>query len=121
MKNDTSRRDFIKKTAIVTAGALAVSKIPASVISHSEKVEEGNQFELPKLGYEYNALEPYIDAKTMEIHYSKHHQAYVDKLNKALKENNIGNVKLDELIKNISKYPAAVRNNGGDRKSTRLN
>lgn len=68
---------------------------------------------LPALPYEYSALEPHIDAQTMEIHYSKHHQAYVDNLNKAIEGTDAASLPLEELVKNISKYPAAVRNNGG--------
>jgi Fe-Mn family superoxide dismutase len=70
-------------------------------------------FELPKLGYEYNALEPNIDAKTMEIHHSKHHQAYVTNLNNALVGTEWEGKSLEELMKNISKISPAVRNNGG--------
>ncbi len=70
-------------------------------------------YELPKLGYAYDALEPYIDSLTMEIHYSKHHKAYVDNLNKAVAENEMGRLSLLELLKNMSKHPVAVRNNGG--------
>ncbi|WP_118974656.1 superoxide dismutase [Taibaiella koreensis] len=68
---------------------------------------------LPALPYAPNALEPHIDAQTMEIHHGKHHQAYVDNLNKAIEGTDAANLPLEELIKNISKYPAAVRNNGG--------
>lgn len=68
---------------------------------------------LPALPYGHNALEPHIDAQTMEIHHGKHHQAYVDNLNKALEGTDAANLSLEELVKNISKYPAAVRNNGG--------
>ncbi len=69
--------------------------------------------ELPKLTYSYDALEPYIDAQTMEIHYTKHHQAYVTNLNKAIEGTDLENMSFEELFKNISKHPAAVRNNGG--------
>lgn len=74
--------------------------------------------ELPKLPYAYSALEPYIDAQTMEIHYSKHHQAYVDKLNAALeKYPELQEKSIRELIENLDAIPedirAAVRNNGG--------
>lgn len=69
--------------------------------------------ELPALGYAYNALEPYIDAQTMEIHYTKHHQAYVTNLNKAIEGTEMEQLSLEELQKNVSKYPVAVRNNGG--------
>ena len=74
--------------------------------------------ELPKLEYAYDALEPYIDAKTMEIHHSRHHQTYVDKLNKALDGyEELQKKTAEELIKNIDKIPekirTAVRNHGG--------
>lgn len=68
---------------------------------------------LPSLPYAYYALEPYIDAQTMTIHHSKHHQAYVDNLNKALAGTDGENKSLEELMANMSTYPAAVRNNGG--------
>ncbi len=72
-----------------------------------------SNFELPKLPYEYDALEPYIDKQTMEIHYTKHHQAYVTNLNKALEGSEGAGKALEDIIKNISKYPVSVRNNGG--------
>ncbi|MFN7302502.1 MAG: superoxide dismutase [Bacteroidia bacterium] len=71
-------------------------------------------FELPALDYAFNALEPHIDARTMEIHHGKHHQAYVTNLNNALKDNAAAlSSGLEEIIRNISKYAPAVRNNGG--------
>ncbi len=70
-------------------------------------------FELPKLNYALNALEPHIDAKTMEIHHGKHHQAYVTNLNNALAGTDGENLSIEEICKNISKYPMPVRNNGG--------
>jgi Fe-Mn family superoxide dismutase len=70
-------------------------------------------FELPALPYAHNALEPHIDAKTMEIHHGKHHQAYVNNLNNAVKGNAAEGVSLNDLIHNISKYSPAIRNNGG--------
>mgnify|MGYP001011187567 FL=1 len=68
---------------------------------------------LPQLNYAYEALEPHIDAQTMQIHHTKHHQAYVDNLNKALAGSDGENKSLEELMANISAYPVAVRNNGG--------
>lgn len=68
---------------------------------------------LPQLNYAYDALEPHIDAQTMQIHHGKHHQAYVDNLNKALAGSDGENKTLEELMANISAYPTAVRNNGG--------
>lgn len=70
-------------------------------------------FELPALSYATDALEPHIDKLTMEIHHGKHHQAYVTNLNKALEGKPEANADIKDLLKNISKYPAAVRNNGG--------
>ena len=70
-------------------------------------------FELPKLPYEYTALEPHIDARTMEIHHSKHHNAYVTNLNAAIAGTDAENLSIEDICKNISKYPMAVRNNGG--------
>ncbi|MGF1922532.1 MAG: superoxide dismutase [Bacteroidia bacterium] len=70
-------------------------------------------FELPALSYATDALEPHIDKLTMEIHHGKHHQAYVTNLNKALEGKPEANADIEDLVKNISKYPAAVRNNGG--------
>lgn len=70
-------------------------------------------FELPKLNYATNALEPHIDARTMEIHHGKHHQAYVTNLNAAIAGTDADKLSIEEICKNISKYPAPVRNNGG--------
>lgn len=70
-------------------------------------------FELPPLPYAPNALEPTIDTKTMEIHHGKHHGAYVSKLNAAIKGTDLETQTIEEIMKNISKHPAAVRNNGG--------
>ena len=70
-------------------------------------------FELPKLPYAYNALEPHIDARTMEIHHTKHHNAYVTNLNNAIAGKPEESLSLEEICKNISKYAPAVRNNAG--------
>ncbi len=70
-------------------------------------------FELPKLNYALNALEPHIDAKTMEIHHGKHHNAYVTNLNAAIAGSDAEKLSIEDICKNISKYPMPVRNNGG--------
>src|SRR5512138_2783322 len=75
-------------------------------------------FELPKLPYAYDALEPYIDAQTMTIHHDKHHAAYVTNLNAALEKHpELANKSVEDLIKGINTVPedirTAVRNNGG--------
>ncbi|MBW2975891.1 superoxide dismutase [Candidatus Woesearchaeota archaeon] len=72
---------------------------------------------LPKLPYSCSSLEPHIDEKTMAIHHTKHHQAYVDKLNAAIKGTEFENMEIKELLQNLDKVPenirTAVRNNGG--------
>ncbi|MBI2271617.1 MAG: superoxide dismutase [Bacteroidetes bacterium] len=70
-------------------------------------------FELPKLPYAYNALEPTIDARTMEIHHTKHHNAYVTNLNNAIAGKPEEKMSIEDICKNISKSPVAIRNNGG--------
>ncbi|MBL7829367.1 MAG: superoxide dismutase [Saprospiraceae bacterium] len=70
-------------------------------------------FSLPNLPYAYNALEPHIDARTMEIHHSKHHAAYVNNLNAALQGTEHEGKSLEALMATISTLPMAVRNNGG--------
>ncbi|PSR56563.1 superoxide dismutase [Adhaeribacter arboris] len=70
-------------------------------------------FELPQLPYAYDALEPNIDRQTMEIHHTKHHQAYTTNLNNAIQGTDLEGKTIEEILQNISKAPAAVRNNGG--------
>ena len=74
-------------------------------------------YELPSLPYAYNALEPHIDARTMEIHHTKHHQAYINKVNDALKGTEFDGKAIEDVIANLSSVPdairGAVRNNGG--------
>lgn len=75
-------------------------------------------FKLPELNYSYEALEPHIDSKTMEIHHTKHHQAYIDNVNKALEgQDKLKDLSVEELLKSLNEVPeeirTAVRNNGG--------
>ena len=70
-------------------------------------------FELPQLPYAYDALEPHIDKQTMEIHHTKHHQAYTTNLNNAIQGTDLENKSIEEILQSISSAPAAVRNNGG--------
>ena len=104
-----TRRDLLR-----TAGAAtALWTIPA--FTRADDAEKA--YSLPKLPYAYDALEPHIDAKTMEIHHSRHHQAYVDNLNKALTGTEWAGKRLEELLVQLDKLPekirTAVRNNGG--------
>ncbi|MFD1616145.1 superoxide dismutase [Gelatiniphilus marinus] len=70
-------------------------------------------FELPKLGYDYDALEPHIDARTMEIHHSKHHQGYTNNLNNAIANTDLDGKSIEDILANLDMNNGAVRNNGG--------
>lgn len=70
-------------------------------------------FTFNQLPYSFDALEPHIDARTMEIHYTRHHRAYFDKFVAAVSGTSVESTSLEEIFKNISQHPAAVRNNGG--------
>lgn len=77
-------------------------------------------FELPKLPYAYDALEPHIDARTMEIHYSKHHQGYTNKLNDAIQGTDAADKSIEAILQNVDNYSTAIRNNGGGYYNHRL-
>lgn len=70
-------------------------------------------YTLPQLPYAYDALEPHFDTQTMTIHHQRHHQAYVDNLNKAIAGTEAENKGLEDILKEVSKYSPAARNNGG--------
>lgn len=70
-------------------------------------------FELPDLPYAHDALEPHIDARTMEIHHGKHHNAYTTNLNKAIEDSDLANSSIEDILGGISGHSAAIRNNGG--------
>lgn len=119
MTQKNSRRDFIKKTAILSAGLIATNTFGISNTNAFTPKEK--QFKLPRLAYDYNALEPHIDALTMEIHHSKHHQGYVNKLNKALEvlpvdlanKLNLDKCDLNSILSHIKHLPTSIRNNAG--------
>lgn len=109
------RRKFIQSTLIAGASILvgersALAKLQQQV---GKKGESAMAFTLPDLPYAVDALEPYIDKMTMEIHHDKHHGAYVTNLNKAVEWTEWASKSLEDILANISKLPAAVRNNGG--------
>jgi len=106
MDNQFSRRDFLK-TSAMAAAAVAVAGT-ASALPH-----EHAHFSLPQLPYGYAALEPHIDAMTMEIHHSRHHKAYIDNLNRLCDENHVHDTSLERILAGISRYPMGIRNNGG--------
>ena len=72
-----------------------------------------NGFKFKDLPYDFNALEPYIDARTMELHYTKHHNGYFDKFMAAIKDTELENLTMTEIFKHMNKHTAGVRNNGG--------
>jgi Fe-Mn family superoxide dismutase len=102
-----TRKDFVSSLFLGLAGTKAMANTTNNIFNTADA------FTLPNLPFAYNALEPFIDAQTMEIHHSKHHQAYVTNLNKAVLGTPNEFTPLVDIIKNISKSPVAVRNNGG--------
>jgi Fe-Mn family superoxide dismutase len=109
------RRKFIRAAALsgaaamLSPGKLFTDNRPHTI--HQEKT--AMPFTLPNLPYAHDALEPHIDKMTMEIHHGKHHAAYVNNLNKAVENTEWAAKPVEEILANISKLPAAVRNNGG--------
>lgn len=112
------RRKFIYSLGLASA-AMSFSNINGftKVNTINNKNVRSNdtmaKFELPALPYAFDALEPHVDARTMEIHHGKHHAGYVNNLNKALEGTEAEGKSLEELMQNMSKYSTAVRNNGG--------
>ena len=109
-----TRRDAIKTTAVVAASAV----LPKALAQRAAAEPVAEPFKLSPLPYPHDALEPHIDARTMEIHHARHHAAYVNNLNQALAGLDAGGTRdLDRLLADLGKLPAAVatavRNNGG--------
>jgi superoxide dismutase, Fe-Mn family len=115
-----SRREALKTlgagVALLGAGTLSTRALSAETAPAAASAN--SPFALPKLGYSYDALEPHFDARTMEIHHSKHHQAYIDNANKALAGYpELAKLSAENILKNLSAAPEAVRttlrNNAG--------
>ena len=114
-KNITGRRSFIKTTSKAgIAAGIALSNLP-SLLNAATPKKLGNAFTQQPLPYDYKALEPVIDALTMEIHYSKHAATYAKNLADACLAEKVdpNTAKLEDLLKNISKYSPKMRNNAG--------
>lgn len=109
------KRTFLKTSVLAGAGALFMgnNKIQASINPGVNMADDPMVFLQSPLPYAYNALEPNIDAQTMEIHYSKHHAAYTKNFNAEVKKQAITTTDINEIFKNVSKYSAAIRNQGG--------
>ena len=103
-----NRKDFIK----AFIGSTFAFKLSDTFASKPMPFFEG-MHTLAPLPYANDALEPHIDKMTMEIHHDRHHKAYVDNLNKAIAGTDMEKLSIEQLLKDISKYPVAVRNNGG--------
>jgi Fe-Mn family superoxide dismutase len=108
-----TRRDALTRTAVITAGLSA-----GAVNGLAQPAASDGPFKLPELPYPHDALEPHVDAKTMEVHHGRHHAAYVSNLNKALAgQGDLAKKPIEEIIRNLSSVPesirTAVRNNGG--------
>ncbi|MDI9338515.1 MAG: superoxide dismutase [Alphaproteobacteria bacterium] len=107
MKNTYNRRRFIKNTATVAVGSVLLNTVAAAQDNALLTVQQ-----LP-LPYSFGSLEPTIDTKTMEIHYTKHAAGYTKNLNAAIKQFNIKANNVEDILYNVSKYPDLVRNNVG--------
>ena len=107
------RREFLKQAGLVVTGGIVANSLAASPVFSLAKLFEDGEYKHIPLPYTYDALEPFIDKRTMEFHHGKHHAAYVNNLNKALLENKIKGVEFEKLLKEISKYNWAIRNNAG--------
>ncbi|MDX1331959.1 MAG: superoxide dismutase [Robiginitalea sp.] len=115
------KRTFLKKTALAATGVSIAPSVMLSACREKPKESSGGPapeiaaqapFELPEIPYGYNAFPDTIDAMTMEIHHSKHHQGYTNKLNAALSEAGISGKTIEEILR-MENLPAAIRNNGG--------
>jgi len=106
------KRTFLKSSFLGLAGLVSLG-FTSSLKAARRKKNWNGEFVLPELPYANNALEPYIDAATMELHHSKHHAAYTDKFNQAVKEAGLTGKTAVEILSEVSKYPLAIRNNGG--------
>lgn len=108
------RRSFLKSAGLMTAFVSFTPGIfgsaPKSIVYSGTPA---GALEFPKLPYSYDALEPHIDAKTMEIHYDKHHRAYYTNFINAVKGTPLENQPVEQIFSSMSKHPDAVRNNGG--------
>jgi len=114
MKNNPSRREFLATTAKAGLTVGLVGTAFSDLLAHPAQAVAGTGFTQTPLPYSYTALEPHIDARTMEIHYSKHAAAYASNLRDAAKEEGVDPAQpLEKILASISKYSAKMRNNGG--------
>src|SRR6202795_1516168 len=134
LRTSMNRRKFLSNSGLLGAGLLGAGNAASSLLhaeagsdfeSHLNLEDKPVAFTVPPLPYPNDALEPYIDARTMEIHHDKHHGAYVTNLNKALEGHpDLQAKSIDDLLKGLDAVPenirATVRNNGGGHVNTSL-
>jgi Fe-Mn family superoxide dismutase len=103
------KRTFIKSSLLAGAGAF----LAGPAVAREAFSTAGSEFKQAELKYDFGALQPYIDERTMELHYTKHHAGYTRKFNAAVKDEGLEGKSLKKIFANVSKYSDAVRNNGG--------
>ena len=117
-----NKREFLKTSAILGAGALVVPSITTSCMNSSAQsaataslvsMDSSGKFLQPELGYAFDALEPHVDAMTMEVHYGKHHAGYTNKFNAALEHADFHPTDINKLFASVSTHGNGIRNNGG--------
>lgn len=111
-----NKRTFVKNMAVLATAIIAAPAILAEAnpsMLDLRGVQDSAAFTLPDLPYAFDALEPYFDKMTMEIHHDRHHKAYVTRLNEAVKGTKAEGLSLEKLQASISKFSDAIRNNGG--------
>ena len=122
------KRTFLKKSVLLGIGGTLAGNLPGTLkaarpgesnaknpggFPDGAPAGDDQPFKLPDLGYAYDALEPHIDALTMEIHHDRHHAGYTRKFNAAVLEAGLANTRIRDILSRVSQYPAAIRNNGG--------
>src|SRR6266566_3653499 len=104
-----TRREALKKSALLTAALASTMAWPHSLQAQGAAAAPTGPFKLPPLPYDFDALEPHIDTKTMEIHHDKHHQAYVTNLNKAVATDpQLAKKTVEELVRDLGNIPEKV-------------
>ena len=110
------KRTFLKNSAILGIGGTIAAIVPGTLKAADRMVPHSkgkDLYKLPGLDYAYDALEPHIDAMTMEVHHSKHHAGYTRKFNDSVKEAGLAETGIVDMFRQVSKHPAGIRNNGG--------
>ena len=117
-----NKREFLKRTAIIGAGTLVAPTIASSCMTSNAQagataslvaLNDEGKFLQPELGYAFDALEPHVDAMTMEVHYGKHHAGYTRKFNAALEHADFHSTDIYKLFASVSSHGNSIRNNGG--------